>query len=72
MHFRVELDMLYILAGRNFMSIDFIGGENEDKDCTLKPKKMKNLKISNFLNFSGPKPSNSLFQFFFIIYLYFQ
>ena len=41
--------MLYILAGRNFQSIDFIEGETPDEVCTLT---LKNLKKMKFLIFS--------------------
>ena len=63
--------MLYILAGRNFMSIDFTGGENPKKDCPSEPKKLKNQKNSKFSNFLGPKSSISLFNIFsLLIYIF--
>ena len=63
--------MLYILAGRIFISIDFIEGETPDKDCTSELEKVTNLKFSENFDFLSSGASNFIFHSFFIIYLYF-
>ena len=63
--------MLYTLAERIFLSIDFIEGKNANEGGTSEPKKMTNLTIFEKFNFSAPKPSILLFRLFFDIFGYF-
>ena len=63
--------MLYALAGRIFLSIDFFKGENPDKDCTSATKKIQIGKFSKKLNFRVLKPLISLLKAFQINFNYF-
>ena len=62
--------MLYILAERISMPIDFIEVEIPDEGCTSEPKKMKNLNFFKNLIFLSPGASNFIFQSFFDYYLH--
>ena len=47
--------MLYMLAGRIFLSIDFIEVENPDEGCTSEPEKNENSENFEKINFLGPE-----------------
>ena len=72
----MELDLLYILAGRIFTSMAFFEVENPDEGCITEP--IKNDKISNFLekvkNFISEfsDAQISFFNVFFIIVIIFS